>query len=137
MMAMTSPGSTRSVTPFRTSLSPNFLRTSSRAMRGMQLPFQPEAKARQGPAQREVDQRGAGIDGEGTERGVGDHRAGLGQLGEPDDGGQRGALDDLPREADGGRNVHAQRLRYHPVATLLPDAPPQTAGTIPLPLRTD
>ncbi len=86
-------------------------------------------------AEREVDQRDQRVDEERAEGRVVQHRAGLGQVDEADDGGERRALDHLHREADRRRDGDAQRLRQDHVAHLLDIGEGERFAGFPLALR--
>src|SRR5689334_15976643 len=117
--AMISPGSMASETPSSTVLRPKRLTTFCSSTRGTQPPFQTAAELGQREAHGEVDRCHHDIDGEGTKgRSVGE-LAFAGQLDETDHGGERGVLDELHQEADGGRNGNAHRLWHDDIAQLL------------------
>src|SRR5687767_3597118 len=104
MMATTSPRSIPTETPLSTCVGPKLFVTLSISTSGIETPFEFFGGPGQREAEREIDQRHERIDEEGAEGGVVQHRAGLGDLDEADDGGERGALDHLHRKADGRRN---------------------------------
>ncbi len=97
-----------------------------------ELPFESLAAHGEGPAEGEIDERHEAVDRERLERRVGHDRAGLRELDEPDDGGQRRALDHLHREADGRRDRDAQGLGQDHVPHLLEMAHAEARGCLPL-----
>src|SRR5689334_3347834 len=99
MIATTSPRSTSTDTPFRTSVGPKLFRTSTMSTSGMELPFQTMGIPGEREAEREIDRGHQRVDQEGPEGRVVEHGAGLGQVDEADDRGERGTLDHLHREA--------------------------------------
>src|SRR5690606_16881823 len=111
MMATTWPDSIFRSMPFRTCSAPKRFSTPSSRTSDIEPPFQPAAEQRKREAQGEVEQGHQPVDEEGFKRGVVDHGAGLGQLDETDDRGERRALHHLHGETHGGRHRDAQRLR--------------------------
>src|SRR3954471_21637915 len=135
MMATTSPLAMSSETPFSTSLAPKLFLTSRILTSDIEASFDFLRPPRQREAQAEIDQRDQRVDQERPEGGVVEHGAGLGQLDEADDRGERRALDDLYGEADGRRDRDARGLRQDDVAHLLDVAEREAGGGLPLALR--
>ena len=82
-----------------------------------ELALQAGAEKRQRPADHEVEDADDAEDHERLEDLVGDDVAGARQLGEADDGGERGALDELHQEADRRRAARCEGLRQDDVAS--------------------
>src|SRR5258707_14199123 len=99
MIATTSPFCTSSETPLSTSLGPKLFLTSWMLTSDIEATLELLGGPGQREAQAEIDHRDQRVDQEGAERRVVEHGAGLGQFDEPDDRGERGALDHLHREA--------------------------------------
>src|SRR4051794_25522306 len=135
MMATTSPLAMSSETPFSTSLAPKLFLTSRMLTSDIEPSFDFLRPPRQREAQAEIDQRDQRVDQERSEGRIVEHGAGLGQLDEANDRGERGALDDLYGEADGRRDRDARGLRQDDVAHLLDVAEREAGGRLPLALR--
>src|SRR5690606_37772025 len=86
MMAMTSPSATTRLIPRSTTSEPKLLRRSLTAISDIELPFENLASLGQWPAKHEIEQGREGIYRERLEGRVDDHRAGLHQFDEADDG---------------------------------------------------
>src|SRR6478735_2633151 len=123
-------------TPRNTWAAPKFFQTScNRTMVDIQFPLETLRQPRQRIAKTKIKHRDNQVGGERPERGVVDQLADVGHLGEPDDRGQRGALDDLHHEADGRWRGNAQRLRQHHQEQTLHARERQTIGRLPLRAR--
>src|SRR5260370_14824947 len=132
MMAMISPGSTVSETPSSTVLWPYRLTTSFSSTSDMQPPFEPAAHLRQRKAEREVERGHGQVNGEGAEGGGGGELAFAGQFDEADHGGERRGLDQLRREAHGGRDGKAHGLPPDGVARRCDEADGQRGRGRPM-----
>src|ERR1700710_1592303 len=89
MIATTWPDSTEKSMPFKTSFAPNCLRRFCVSTSGIPFPFERARVAGQRIAENEVDHRDEAVDEKRLERRVRDHRAGLREFGEADDGDER------------------------------------------------
>src|SRR6266851_1424042 len=133
MIATTSPGSTTSETSSRARCVPNRLEMLFNAKIGIDAPFEGLRQERERPAEDEVEHRDDRVDDHRLEGRVGHQLPGARQLDEADDRGDRGALDELDREADGRRDRDARRLRQDDVPKLLRAAEREARGRPPLP----
>src|SRR2546428_12967315 len=128
MMATTSPLAMSSETPFSTSFAPKLFLTSRMLTSDIEASFDFLGPPGQREAQAEIDQRDQRVDQERSEGRVVEHGAGLGQLDEADDRGERGALDDLYREPHRRRDRDARGLRQDHVSHLLAVAGGEAGG---------
>src|SRR6478736_8768248 len=131
--AITSLAPISKLTPFRTFTAPKLLCTLLRLTTAdIEFPFKAAAPGRERVADGEVE---GGDDDEHRERlkdRVVDKLAGLGELDEADNRGQRGVLDDLHEEADGRRRGDAHRLRQDHQPHALDAGERQAFGGFPL-----
>src|SRR5438132_5536270 len=115
-----------------TSTRPNVLCTSRLSARAIEAGLQRAGPERERQAQRKIDRGDERVGEQWLERRRAHHLACARELDEAEDGGERGALDELHQEADGRRQRQPQRLRRDDVAKLLPGGEAEAGAGLPL-----
>src|SRR5471032_2158625 len=135
MIATTSPGSIDSDTSSSAWWLPNRLEMPFNAKSGIDPPLQSLRQQRQRPSHHEIERRDDRIDDHRLEGRVGHQLTGARQLDEADDGGDRGALDELDGKAHGRRDRDPRRLGQDDVPELLGVTERQAFRGLPLRAR--